>query len=183
MHALQHFVVCHCTDAHTFVLILGGLATQPCLSSNPYDIIWHWSSCLPSPPSLLPLPTFFPPFLCFQPRMDEGEDEECQNLLCVVALPAVSPDTSISSFSPDHSQFPFFWHNIYAFIYLLHPSEAFALHFPLIIIISLPSISLTSFFLFASRPSDILFPSHSIINFNLRVELNGTVRERSMLLI
>lgn len=57
--------------------------------------------------------------------------------------------------------------------------------FHLLFFLSHPSPPV-SFFLFAAlhaSPSLILFLSHSIVNFNLRAGLNGTIRERSMLLI
>lgn len=65
---------------------LSGLAAPPCLSAHPYDIIWHWSSCLLSPPSLLPLPSFSPPLLCSRPGMDGGRDRVCQTLFCFSSL-------------------------------------------------------------------------------------------------
>lgn len=79
------------------------LAAKLCLSAHPYDIIWHWSSRLLSPPSLLPLPSSSPPILCFQPGM-KGRAEECQTGFCVFAC-SVYPSKSMTSFSADLSQY------------------------------------------------------------------------------
>lgn len=77
---------CASTQMHTYLFSTrwqrGGLARRQHLSAHPYDIIWHWSSCLPSPPPLLPLPSSSPPFVCSQPAM-EGMGEWVPNsLLC-----------------------------------------------------------------------------------------------------
>lgn len=62
-----------------------GLAAQSCPFTHPYDIIWHWSSCHPSPPCLLPLPSSSPPFLCSQPGTDHQKDGVSQALSCFFA--------------------------------------------------------------------------------------------------
>lgn len=175
-----------CANTHTHAPCslwqLSGLAARLSLSVHPYDIIWHWSSCLLSPPSLLPLPSSSPPFLCSQPGIDGGKDGECQTLFCALVC-SVYPGTRISSLSAD--QFPIFLF-LYSFIYVSTLPSAFLLHFPLVIC-SFSSIS-PCLFLFAALHvslscSLVLFLSHSIVNFNLWAGLNGTIRERSMLLI
>lgn len=50
-----------------------GLAALLCPFTHPYDIIWHWSSCHPSPPCLLPLPSSCPPFPLLPARDGSSE--------------------------------------------------------------------------------------------------------------
>lgn len=174
-----YITLCVSTQMHTYfpcsLWQLSGLAARPCLSAHPYDIIWHWSSCLLSPPSLLLLPSSSPPSLCSQPEMDGGKDGECQTLFCFHAC-SVYPDTSISLLSTDQFQHSYF--QVFSLFFCLPITSAFSLSSPLVIF-SFSSISPCLFPPFCCSRS----LSHSIVNFNLRAGLNGTIRERSMLLI
>lgn len=164
---------------------LSSLAARLCLSAHPYDIIWHWSSCLLSPPCLLPLPSSSPPFLCSQPGMDGGKDGASQTLFCVPAC-SMYPDTSISSLSAGQFQYSCF--QVFSLFFYLPITSAFSLSSPfttcyLFFLIHLPCLCPC----FCCSPclslSLIPFLPHSIINFNLWAGLNGTIRERSMPLI
>lgn len=114
--------------------------------------------------------------------MDGGKDGECQTPFCVLAY-SVYPDTSISLLSAD--QFQYSCLQVFSLFFYLPITSAFSLSSPLsTVIFSLirlppPLSSLSA----ALSLSLILFLSHSIVNFNLRAGLNGTIRERSMLLI
>ncbi len=178
--------LCIYTNVPCSLRQLSGLAARPCLSAHPYDIIWHWSSCLLSPPSLLPLPSSSPPLRCSQPGMDGGRDGVCQTLSCVLAR-SVYSDTSISSLSTYQFQYSCF--QVFSSFFYLPITSAFSLSSPLSTCYVFYLIHLTFFPTLCCFPclSLSLYPppsfSRSIVNFNLRAGLNGTIRERSMLLI
>ncbi len=147
----EYDCVCIYPYAHTLCSLwqLSGLAARPCLSAHPYDIIWHWSSCLLSPPSLLPLPSSSPPFLCSQPGMDGGKDGECQTLFCVLAC-SVYPDTSISSLSADQFQYSCFW--VFSVFFYLPITSAFNLPLSTCYFFFLIQLPPVSFSLFCRSP-------------------------------
>lgn len=146
------------THLPCFLWQLCSLETEPCPCIHTYDIIWHWSSCLLTPPPLLPLPSFAPPSPCLQVG---GLTESAKS--CCVFLPSAVCWPLCLFFSP----------KCFLYSFIITSAFLFTLHW----FFSLSSIS----------PCLSLSPSpshtHSIVNFNLRAGLNGTIRERSMLLI
>lgn len=158
---------------------LSGLAAQPCLSAHPYDIIWHWSSCLPSPPFRLPFSSHCPPLLCFQPAVDGEQRWSVPSTPFVSCFSGyVRPDAGRSYLPARHfhsffKRFPLSTHRLCPLVFPLHSLCCFVpFRYPRLFLFTALCAAL------------ILFLSLTpIVNFNLRVGLNGTIRERSMLLI
>lgn len=162
---------CSVIGVNDFGFVALGLAARSCPFTHPYDIIWHWSSCHPSPPCLLPLPSSCPPFLCSRPGTDHQKDGVSQTLSYFLAqaqtaAPCQSTGSSIflsECFLTYHlrSQSLLFTFRVFPPFFSPHRPP------PLPVCCS-PCVS---------------HSLQSIINFNLRAGLNGTLRERSMLSI
>lgn len=158
----------------TFLVL--GLAALWCPFTHPYDIIWHWSSCHPSPPCLLPLPSSCPPFPLLPARdgSSERRREPSPLLFFFAQAQTAAPRQSAGSS-----------------IFLSECFLTYHLHSQSLLFTFRVFFS-TSFLPTAPPPPPLpvccsLCVSHSlpqsIINFNLRAGLNGTIRERSMLSI
>lgn len=163
---------------------LGSPAVSVCSS------IWYYLALieLSSIPSLSPPSALLLSSLPLLPARDGWRQRwGVPNPLCVHC--SVYPDTSISSLSADQFQYSCF--QVFSLLFYLPITSAISLFlFTLHLLSSLfhPSPP-ASFFLFRCSPclslsfAFILSLPHSIVNFNLRAGLNGTIRERSMLLI
>lgn len=127
----------------------------------------------------LPVSSLCPPpvllFLCSRPGTDHQKDGVSQALSCFFRPGA-------NSSSPSVSGLQYFLFRVFS--HLSPPLSVFTLHFP--------CFFSTSFLPTAPPPPPLpvccslcVSPSlpQSIINFNLRAGLNGTIRERSMLSI
>lgn len=148
-----------------------GLAARSCPFTHPYDIIWHWSSCHPSPPCLLPLPSSCPPFLCFRPGTARDASSERRR----------EPNSLVFSARRKQQLLVCRWASVFSFPSVFSPiTSALCLYSSLSVFSPLfsPHRLPVCCFLCVSH-----FLPQSIINFNLRAGLNGTIRERSMLSI
>lgn len=138
------------------------LVARLCPFTHPYDIIWHWSSCHPSPPCLLPLPSSW---------KDHRKDGVSQTLSCFFAQR--KQQLSVSQRAPAFS-----FQNVFSPITsTLSLYSSLSVFFPLFSAHRPPSLPV------CCSPCVSHSLPQSIINFNLRAGLNGTIRERSMLSI
>lgn len=123
----------------------------------------------------LPFSSLCPPPLLLSSA--PGQGWMARNIECAKPSFVFHPDTTISSLSAGKT--PNFSFQVFSFICLPPLLSVFPLHFPCFFLFFNLSPPASSCLLLSVS----LILSHSIINFNLRAGLNGTIRGRSMLSI